>query len=388
MSADPPGEARQAPIPSGKNCYNLLEIAGSFGDLGTLLPFVLSYISILKFDPVGVLFGFGVFNLMTGLIYKTPLPVQPMKAIGSISIAQPGQVSHGMIAGAGLFSGLFWIFMSVTGFIKHTEKIFKTPVVKGILLGLGLSFIIQGTKVMAKGPLLAVIAMFIFFVFRRQTRLPVILILLLFGIGAGLAAEPLLLKELTQIKISFQFPPLDFKLFSFQEFIAGVLFLALPQIPLTVGNGVIAAVAENNELFPERPTSTQKVSMTTGLMNLLSPWWGGVPLCHGAGGIAGHVRFGARTGGATVVLGAILLILALFFGKSVTIILQLFPPPILGVILFLAGTELARSAYYHNGTRRDFYIILATAGTALWNAGAALAVGFLLTLFIKETKTS
>lgn len=371
--------------PLVKNRYDLLEIAGSFGDLGTLLPFVLSYISILNFNPVSVLFGFGVFNILTGLFYKTPIPVQPMKAIGSFAIAHPGQVSQGMIGGAGLFSGLFWLFMSFSGLIKHMQKLFKSSVVKGIMLGLGMSFMMEAIKMMSKGPLLAVIAIILFFVLHRQTRVPVILILLLFGVGAELFIKPQLLKEIMQIKLSFQIPPINLEPFRFKEFMAGVVFLALPQIPLTIGNGVIAVVAENNELFPERQITTRKTALTTGLMNVLSPWWGGVPLCHGAGGMAAHVRFGARTGGATVVLGAILLIIALFFGNSLAVLLQLFPLAVLGVILFLAGAELARSAYNKDGSRRDFYIMVATAGTALWNAGAALAVGFLLDLFLKET---
>lgn len=369
---------------SVKNRYNLLEIAGSFGDLGTLLPFVLSYISILKFNPVSVLFGFGIFNILTGLFYKTPIPVQPMKAIGSFAIAHPGQVSQGMISGAGLFSGLFWLFMSCTGLIKHIEKIFKTIVVKGIMLGLGMSFMFEGIKMMSKEPLLAVLAILLFFILHRQTRVPVILVLLLFGMIAEILGKPLLLKELMQIKLFFEIPALNLQLFNVKEFVAGVVFLALPQIPLTIGNGVMAVVAENNELFPERQITTRRAAMSTGVMNVLSPWWGGVPLCHGAGGMAGHVRFGARTGGATVFLGAILLIMALFFGKSLTILLQLFPLAVLGVILFLAGAELSRSAYNREGSRRDFYIVVATAGTALWNAGAALVVGFLLDLLLKE----
>lgn len=385
MSSGPHGKAGLTPAPSARNRYNLLEIAGSFGDLGTLLPFVISFISILKFDPASVLFGFGVFNIMTGLIYKTPVPVQPMKAIGSFSIAHPGQVSQGMINGAGLFSGIFWVFMSITGLIKYIENLFKPSVIKGIMLGLGMSFMIEGIKMMSKGPFLAVTAIILFLLLHKQTRVPVILILLLFGVGAEVFINPLLLKEIMQIKVSFLIPAVNLAPFKFQEFLTGVIFLALPQIPLTIGNGVIAVVAENNELFPERQITTQKAAMSTGVMNLLSPWWGGIPMCHGAGGMAGHVRFGARTGGATVVLGTTLLIMSLFLGKSLTVLLQLFPLAILGVILFLAGAELAQSAYNQNGSRRDFYITVATAGTALWNAGAALAVGYLLDLIMKPT---
>ncbi|MNC91396.1 hypothetical protein D3C83_76500 [compost metagenome] len=85
---------------------------------------------------------------------------------------------------------------------------------------------------------------------------------------------------------------------TWQEFMIGALFLALPQVPLTLGNAIIAITEENNRLFPERRVTEEKVAVSTGIMNLLGPIVGAVPMCHGAGGMAGHVRFGARTGGA------------------------------------------------------------------------------------------
>jgi hypothetical protein len=36
-------------------------------------------------------------------------------------------------------------------------------------------------------------------------------------------------------------------------------------------------------------------------------------MCHGAGGLAAHYRFGARTGGSDVYAGLILLFFAFFF---------------------------------------------------------------------------
>lgn len=115
----------------------------------------------------------------------------------------------------------------------------------------------------------------------------------------------------------------------------------LPQLPLTLGNAVIAITEENNRLFPDRPVTEQRVSKSTGLMNMFSGIFGGVPMCHGAGGMAGHVRFGARTGGAPVILGVMLLALALFFSGSIDVLLRLFPVPMLGAILFLTGAQLA-----------------------------------------------
>ncbi len=128
---------------------------------------------------------------------------------------------------------------------------------------------------------------------------------------------------------------------TWQDFVLGALVLGIPQVPLTLGNAVLGTVAENNELFPGRPVTVKKVALDHGFINIVSFVLGGIPVCHGAGGMAGHVRFGARTGGALVILGVILLALGLFFSQSVTVLFNMIPPVILGVILFFAGIELA-----------------------------------------------
>lgn len=113
-------------------------------------------------------------------------------------------------------------------------------------------------------------------------------------------------------------------------------------------------------------------------MNLFSAFIGGVPLCHGAGGMAGHVRFGARTGGALVILGSLLLIMALFFSDSVEIIFGVFPQPVLGVILLVAGIELARTAWDRTIQRKDLIVLGVTAGLVLWNMLAGFIGGIVL----------
>ncbi len=98
-----------------------------------------------------------------------------------------------------------------------------------------------------------------------------------------------------------------------------MMFLTLPQIPLTLGNAMIAIVDMNNDLFPDRKVTEKKMAVSQGIMNLVAPIFGGVPMCHGAGGMAGHVRFGAKTGGALVILGSILVLIGLFFSDPVAI---------------------------------------------------------------------
>jgi hypothetical protein len=162
---------------------------------------------------------------------------------------------------------------------------------------------------------------------------------------------------------------------SWHELVIGTLFLALPQVPLTLGNAVIAITEENNRLFPDRPVSERTVATSTGVMNLLSATLGGVPMCHGAGGMAGHVAFGARTGGAPILLGGLLVVLALLFSSSVGLVFRMVPPEVLGVILFLAGGQLALGSCDISRDKGERFTTVATAGLAVWNVGLAFVLG-------------
>ena len=363
-----------------RNRYNLRELAGAFGDLSTLVPFVLAYISLLNFNPAAVLFAFGLTNLVIGLVYKTPIPVQPMKAIGTAAVARAAHITPGMVWGAGLFSGLFWLVMGSTGAIKHIMKLVRKPVIKGIVLGLGVAFLASGLKMMAQAPLTALVGLALILVLSKNKKIPAILALLSFGAVTAILAKPQLLTELSRVRPSLYIPVFTLKPFTLSEFLQGAVLLALPQVPLTLGNGIIAIVAENNDLFPNRPVTLRQVTMSTALMNLFTPFTGGIPMCHGAGGMAGHVRFGARTGGATVILGLVLLGLALFFGRSLPLLLMLFPPAVLGVVMFFAGVELASSARDFGTGKKDLFLLAVTAGLAVWNAGAALLAGVILSI--------
>jgi hypothetical protein len=185
----------------------------------------------------------------------------------------------------------------------------------------------------------------------------------------------MLLSELATISVSFRAPSFALGTITWQEFMIGAVFLALPQVPLTLGNAIIAITEENNRLFPDRQVTEKKVAISTGIMNLLGPIVGAVPMCHGAGGMAGHVRFGARTGGAPIILGGILVLTALYFSGSVDIIFKIFPAPVLGVILFLTGAQLALGSCDFGKSKEDRFVSLVTAGCAVWNIGLAFVIG-------------
>jgi len=183
------------------------------------------------------------------------------------------------------------------------------------MLGLGLSFMVDGVHRMISAPLPAGIALIVTYLLLTNPKVPAMFMLLVIGVVSAAVMDPSLLSELAKIRVGFKLP-FCLSSISWNDLVTGTLLFTLPQIPLTLGNAVIAVVAENNELFPDRKVTEKKIAVSQGIMNLAAPIFGGVPMCHGAGGMAGHVRFGAKTGGALVILGSLLILTALFFSPQ------------------------------------------------------------------------
>jgi MFS superfamily sulfate permease-like transporter len=370
-----------------RNRFDRMEWAGAFGDLGTLIPFVVAYIAVLRIDPFGILFSFGAAMLFCGLYYKTPFPVQPMKAIGAAAATQAAQtavITQAAVYSAGLVTGLIWLILGLTGAATRIAKLVPRYVVIGIVLGLGFNFMLEGIKMMSTDWLAASVGLIGTVLLLRNRAVPAMFLLLLFGGLWGVVQDPAVANALVSIRFEFRMPNVVFSSIGWHDLIVGTAFLALPQLPLTLGNAIIAIREENNRLFPDRPVTEKTVATSTGLMNLAGAALGGVPMCHGAGGMAGHVAFGARTGGAPIILGVLLLGSALFFSGSVETIFNVFPRAVLGVILFLTGAQLALGSCDFSKDKGERFITLATAAFAMWNVGLAFVVGIILTNMAKR----
>jgi len=124
--------------------------------------------------------------------------------------------------------------------------------------------------------------------------------------------------------------------------------------------------------------------LTMGIVNFPAGFVGAVPMCHGTGGLAAHYRFGARTGGAPIMIGALLVVMALAFGEFGFTLLAMIPNAVLGVLLIFAGLELCpliRSLK----TNEEFFVALLIAGIALSvpNMAWAFVIGIIADLFIR-----
>lgn len=382
--------------PRPPNRWGPGEWAGAFGDLGTLLPFVLAYLAVVRMDPAGVLCGFGLALVGSGLYYRTPMPVQPMKAIGAVAAAQAQAaqgvaLSAGMVHGAGLVTGLLWLLLGATGAAQRIARWVGAAVVRGLVLGLALALLLQAGRLMRGEPTLALAALAVLAPAVWPAIWPArplrglgaagLLAALLLGLGWTALHDPAAYAALAGVRPALRLPSFAWPALSAQDLLSATLLLALPQLPLTLGNALVAVHAETRRLFPRHEVGEREVALSTGAMNVVGSAIGGVPMCHGAGGLAAHVAFGARTGGSVVILGLLLLALGLCFAQAVTTLFGLLPPQVLGAVLAATALQLG-AAQLHGGaqplTQAERALLAATAALSLWHVGAGLAVGIVL----------
>ena len=145
---------------------------------------------------------------------------------------------------------------------------------------------------------------------------------------------------------------------SVPDVVAGFLILAIPQIPLSLGNSILATRQVAEDLFPKKRIGVRKLSLTYAAMNVVNPWLGGVPTCHGSGGIVGHYTFGARTGGSLLIYGTLYLATGLFLADGFQRVVEVFPLPVLGVLLLFEAASLMLFVRDEATAARGFLVVV------------------------------
>lgn len=358
----------------------LAEASGAFGDLGVLIPFVTAYLGVVGMAPAGVLVPIGLASLAAGLWYRTPFPVQPMKLIGASVILYAGsgvEITPAVVVAAGLCTGLIWLALGLTGLAARLSALIPREAMLGVVMGLGFGFMLEGLRTMSATPVASGLTLAVAMVLLSRPTIPTMLVLLFGGAAASLLGGGATAFDASRLVPALTLPAPAWPQLSWRAVELGLLLLALPQLPLTFGNALFAVVDENNRRFPDRPTHERTVALSTGLMNLASSALGGIPLCHGTGGMAAQVRFGARSGRAPMIFGATMLAIGLLFADAVSLLFALVPAAVLGSILFLAGLQLALGSRAEGGQKAERFVVLATAGIAVWHAGLAVLFGVL-----------
>jgi sulfate permease, SulP family len=341
------------------------EFAGAVADVGVLVPITVALIVVNGLSPTAALLPAGVLYLVAGLVYRLPVPVQPLKAFGAIAIAK-GLGTDEIAAGA-LLVGVIFLCLGSSGLLDRVARSFPKPLIRGVQLTVGLLFLKIAWGLVTDPPRafsafaidpgwavpLAAAALALALAFKNR---PVTLAL----VGSGVAV----LIAQTGADVRFGPSPIDVPSLDIGTFGTAFVVLVLPQLPLTFANSCLATADAARSYFGSRARRIKpgRLAITLGTANVFSGILAGMPVCHGAGGLTAHRVFGARTAGAPVIMGAALIVVAVLLGANLGTLLAGFPLPILAALLAAAGV-------LHIGLLGDL--------EGGWNWGLAIAVGLI-----------
>ena len=366
------------------------ELAGAFGDLGTSLPLLTGLIVTSGLHAGAVLATFGFLQIFSGLRYGLPMSVQPLKAVAALAIA--GHLRAEVVWASGLVIAVIMLALQLLGLVAWLGRQIPLVVIRGLQLALGikLAILALGTFVPSEGWAglgLAIASAALFLALRGQRRVPPGLVIFTLGAGYALARTPTLLSA--AVPLHFTWPAMA--QFEAADLWLGFAVLALPQLPLSLANSIYATERTVGDLFPHRRVTSGKLALTYAMMNFLAPLTGGAPVCHGAGGVAGHHAFGARTGGSVILCGSVFVLVGLLASDGFGQLVHLLPLPTLGVLLGFEAVTMARLA---TDVPRDTAPVLLTVGAALlavlapYGFGVALVAGTLVHALLERRKCS
>lgn len=392
--------------------FNRMELSGSLGDLGTILPLSIAMVIMNGVHAFPVYLCFGLYYIASGLYFRVTSPVEPMKIIAAYAIAS--NLSIAEIQASGLIMALFLLVIGSTGFISTLAEKIPLSVIRGVQMSTGILLAIKGFQliigtssyqqfhglvephlsVQSIGPvpvgIFSGVLLFLLTLYLLDNKkMPAALSLICIGLVLGF-----FLYKGNDHPIAtpgFTFPSLlPYGFPTVKELSFALLFLVLPQIPTTIGNAVIANKDLTHKYFPEtgKKVTARSLCLSMGFANLCSFILGGIPMCHGAGGLASRYRFGARTGGSNIIIGMIFLSAAFFFGENIVVLLTHIPLSVLGVLLVFAGTQLSLSLLDVK-KRKDLFVIIIMLGITLAaNLGAAFIAGIAVALVIQSEKVT
>jgi MFS superfamily sulfate permease-like transporter len=351
--------------------FNLSELAGALGDFGTILPLMFAVALVCNLNLGIILLFFGIWFIFTGLYYRLPIPIEPMKVIAVVAISSV--LAGPELAAAGILLGLLFFFLGFGKWMYYIGKYIPNAVIRGIQLGLALLLLKSAGAFMFQAPA--------FFVFGIAV---IVLVFLLSYLGKVPDLSALILLTAAVIIGIFLHGVPDIYIInipglvipSFADYISSFPELVLPQAVITITNAILATSLLTKDLF-SREIPPERLSKTIGVMNIISAPFGGFPMCHGAGGLAAQYRFGARTGGSNIFAGVILLVIAAFFASPG--IQELISPGIYGALLVFVAIEMGK-----HGLKTDSLPVTVVTGVlALLSVVGGFAAGMVLAYLMK-----
>lgn len=372
------GAVKATPQPPAEPRHRWVgDISGAFADLGTFLPLVLGAFAVARLDPSSVLAGFGVSALLVALVYRRPIPVQPMKAVAALVIA--GGLGAMELAATGVLLGLTLLLLGTTGSAGRLARMLPQTVLTGIQLGVGLYLALAGLALAADAAAIGMLALagllLLYWTrFRPFSALMVVIAAAAWGVAHTDALPDTLAFGLWLP--AFHWPDLD-------SFRAAAQSIFLPQLALTVTNAILITAALAEGYFPRdgERISPDRLALSSGGLNLLLAPFGAFPMCHGAGGLVVQHRFGARTGLAPTIFGVACLVLGLTLGPGALSVLSIIPMAAVGALLIVAGAEMAAgNILRERQPDRLLVIVLTGLACVAFNVAIGLLLGLLAEL--------
>ncbi|MGE4506685.1 MAG: putative sulfate/molybdate transporter [Desulfovibrionaceae bacterium] len=387
--------------------YSRMELSGALGDLGTLIPLAVGMIMVNGLSPTGLFLSVGLLYLLGGAYYGVPIAVQPMKVVAAYAITSA--LSGSQITTSGLLLGVVLLVLGLSGLVAALTRLVPRSVVRGVQFSTGLLLLIKGVEfivgrsTLQRGvvsepwlslpdiplpgfsvPMSLVIGVVfgvLVLLLIDSRRVPAGLVAVGGGLALGLAFGP----GLSGVEFGLHLPEvLPFGLPTSADIGFAFLSLVLPQLPMTLGNAVIANRDYSNQVYPEgeHRVTDRALCVSMGLSNLFSTLVGGMPMCHGAGGLAAHYRFGARNLGSNLFIGGMFVLLALTTGETGLHVVRLLPLGVLGVLLVFGGSQLALNVIDLK-TRSELFVCVVMVAIALvsnlaWGFGAGILLARLL----------
>ena len=370
------------------------EVSGAVADLGVLVPLAAALILVNGLDPGGVLLAAGLLVVVSGAAFRIPFPVQPLKALTAVAVAQ--QLSPGVIHAAGLEIAAFLLLLSFKGVADAVARLFVKPVIRALQLRVGILLLVTAIRLVRFPPevfsgtpaspwpvALAGAAVVAVWFAARVRRYGLAVALVAAGVLATwVAVRPALGGP------SFHMP--EFDLPAARDFATAFLLLVVPQLPLTFGNAVVAVSDLAREYFGAagRRVTPSRVCLSCGIGNVTSALIGGMPMCHGAGGLTAHVRLGARTAGMNLLLGGALITVGLLFADQVTVLFGLLPVWVLGAFLAYAAVRHALLVLDLRGWELAVAVVAGAIGAWSGNLAITTGVALLGTFLLKARRRS
>lgn len=368
---------------------NRNEFSGAFGDIGTDLPLIIGVLLSSDFNTANVLIVFGLMQIFTGLVYGIPMGVQPLKVVALIVITQ--KISGSLVLTGGMLIGIIMLLLSITNMIGIIGKIIPKTVIRGLQLGLGFQLSMIALKeyipsLQLPGYIIAGISFLIVLVLLGNKKFPPAIPI----IGLGILYTLLFDFDADMLKLSK--PEFILPEIKFENIWTAFALLALPQLSLSLGNSIYATQQVASDLFPEKRITAKNLSFTYSIMNFCSSLLGGIPVCHGSGGLTGQYMFGGRTGGATIIYGLFYILFGLIFSGNFISFVRIFPLPVLGIILLFEGISLMLLIKDIITNKKNFFIAILVALLAnglMYGYFIAMLIGVIIyylmnTVFLKH----